>query len=71
MRPEFIERSKLFVPVYLDGDTVNAQAYAEKFGVRGYPTMIVFDPAGVELTRIPGGIDLQVASERTGRLIDV
>lgn len=57
--PEFIERSKLFVPVYLDGDTVNAQAYAEKFGVRGYPTMIVFDPAGVELTRIPGGIDLQ------------
>ena len=57
--PEFIERSKLFVPVYLDGDTENAQAYGEKFGVRGYPTMIVFDPDGVELTRIPGGIDLQ------------
>jgi thioredoxin-related protein len=58
-RPEFIERSKLFVPVYLDGDTENAQAYAEKFGVLGYPTMIVFDPNGTELTRIPGGIDLQ------------
>jgi thiol-disulfide isomerase/thioredoxin len=57
--PEFLERSKLFVPVYLDGDTENAQAYGEKFGVRGYPTMIVFDSAGVELTRIPGGIDLQ------------
>jgi len=57
--PEFIERSKLFVPVYLDGDTENAQAYGEKFGVRGYPTMIVFDSAGTELTRIPGGIDLQ------------
>lgn len=57
--PEFIERSKLFVAVYLDGDKENAQAYGEKFGVRGYPTMIVFDPDGEELTRIPGGIDLQ------------
>ena len=41
--PAFIERSKLFVPVYLDGDKENAQAYGEKFGVLGYPTMIVFD----------------------------
>ena len=57
--PAFLERSKLFVPVYLDGDTENAQAYGEKFGVRGYPTMIVFDANGTELTRIPGGIDLQ------------
>ena len=39
--PEFLERSKLFIPVYLDGDTEHAQAYGEKFGVRGYPTMIV------------------------------
>ena len=58
-RPEFLERSKLFVSVYLDGDTEDAQAYGEKFGVNGYPTMIVFDSDGVELTRIPGGIDLQ------------
>lgn len=57
--PEFLERSKLFVPVYLDGDTENAQSYGEEFGVRGYPTMIVFDSEGEELTRIPGGIDLQ------------
>lgn len=57
--PEFIERSQLFVPVYLDGDKENAQAAGERFGVRGYPTMIVFDSSGVELTRIPGGIDLE------------
>jgi thiol-disulfide isomerase/thioredoxin len=56
---EFIERSKLFVPVYLDGDSENAQALGEKFGVVGYPTMIVFSPAGQEITRIPGGIDIQ------------
>jgi thiol-disulfide isomerase/thioredoxin len=58
-KPEFIERSKLFVPVYLDGDDANAQAHGERFGVLGYPTMIVFDAAGQELTRIPGGIDIQ------------
>jgi thioredoxin-related protein len=56
--PDFIKRSKLFIPVYLDGDTEDAQAWGEKFGVRGYPTMIVFDPEGNQLTRIPGGIDL-------------
>ena len=57
--PEFIERSKLFIAVYLDGDYEDAQAYGEEFGVRGYPTMIVFDSDGAELTRIPGGIDLE------------
>jgi thioredoxin-related protein len=56
---EFIDRSRLFVPVYLDGDTDNAQALGEKFGVVGYPTMLVFSPAGDEITRIPGGIDVQ------------
>jgi thioredoxin-related protein len=56
---EFIDRSRLFVPVYLDGDTDNAQALGEKFGVKGYPTMLVFSPAGEEITRIPGGIDIQ------------
>jgi protein disulfide-isomerase len=57
--PEFIERSKLFIPVYLDGDEENAQAYGEKFGVRGYPTMVVLDSEGQEITRIPSGIDMQ------------
>lgn len=60
--PAFIERSRLFVPVYLDGDTPLAQAAGERFGVRGYPTMIVFGADGEELTRIPGGIDIQAYS---------
>ncbi len=58
-KPEFIERSRLFVPVYLDGDEPHAQEYGEKFDVLGYPTMIVFSPDGEEITRIPGGIDIQ------------
>ena len=55
---EFISLSHLFVPVYLDGDTDRAQAWGEKFGVKGYPTMIIFSPDGKEITRIPGGIDI-------------
>lgn len=57
-RPEFIEKSRLFVPVYLDGDTERAQKLGDRFGVMGYPTMIVFNSAGEEITRIPGGLDI-------------
>ena len=55
----FIEQSRLFIPVYLDGDTEQAQLYGEKFSVYGYPTVIVFSPQGAEITRIPGGMDIQ------------
>ena len=40
----FIERSRLFVPVSLDGDDPGAQKLGDRFGVRGYPTMIVLTP---------------------------
>jgi thiol-disulfide isomerase/thioredoxin len=55
---EFQERSRLFVPVYLDGDTPSAQRHGERFGVVGYPTMILFRADGQEITRLPGGIDV-------------
>jgi thiol-disulfide isomerase/thioredoxin len=56
-RQDFIELSKMFVPVYLDGDTPGAQKIGAQFKVRGYPTMILFKPDGTELTRIPGEVD--------------
>ena len=55
---EFQERSRLFVPVYLDGDTPSAQRHGERFGVVGYPTMILFRPDGTEITRLPGTVDI-------------
>ena len=64
---EFQERSRLFVPVYLDGDTPSAQKYGEKFGVVGYPTMILFTPDGAEITRLPGGVDIA----RYAKILDV
>jgi thioredoxin-like negative regulator of GroEL len=66
-RREFQERSRLFVPVYLDGDTPSAQKHGERFGVVGYPTMILFKPDGTEITRLPGGVDIA----RYSKILDV
>jgi len=56
-RQDFIERSRAFVPVYIDGDSPGAQKLGSRFAVRGYPTMLLFSAGGVELTRLPGEVD--------------
>ncbi len=56
-RVDFIERSRAFVPVYIDGDSPGAQKLGSRFKVRGYPTMLLFNADGVELTRLPGEVD--------------
>ncbi len=58
-RQDFIERSRLFVPVYLDGDSPSAQKLGARFKVSGYPTMILFKPDGSEITRLPGEADAE------------
>ncbi|MEN9867896.1 MAG: hypothetical protein RL748_3486 [Pseudomonadota bacterium] len=56
-RQDFIERSRFFVPVYIDGDSPSAQKLGTRFKVSGYPTMILFKPDGSEVTRLPGEVD--------------
>ena len=56
-RQDFIERSRAFVPVYVDGDSPGAQKLGARFKVSGYPTMVLFSPTGTELTRLPGEVD--------------
>ena len=51
-RPEFVERTRQFVAVNLDGDEPGAQRLGEEFGVYGYPTVIVLTPDREEITRI-------------------
>lgn len=66
----FIEQTDSFIPLYLDGDTESAQAAGERFGVKGYPTMIVFNSVGTEITRIPGGIDISRYNEILASALD-
>jgi len=57
-RPEFREKLRLFVPVYLDGDTDGAQKWGDRFRIAGYPTVLVLRSDQTELARIAGGMDL-------------
>lgn len=56
-RQDFIERSRHFIAVNVDGDLPGAQKLGSRFKVRGYPTMILFNPEGQEITRLPGEVD--------------
>ncbi|MEO8937938.1 MAG: thioredoxin family protein [Burkholderiaceae bacterium] len=56
-RREFVERMQYFVPVYVDGDTPAAQKLGTRYSVSGYPTMVLFAPDGIEITRLPGEAD--------------
>ncbi len=56
-RQDFIERSRAFVPVYVDGDSPGAQKIGARFHVRGYPTMVLFNADGKEVTRLPGEVE--------------
>lgn len=71
-QPSFIAATQDFVPVYLDGDTAGAQRWGEQFGISGYPTVIILQPDGTEITRIASANMaedlpqlLAVASKRT------
>jgi thiol-disulfide isomerase/thioredoxin len=57
-RPDFIAKSHLFLPVYLDGDDDGAQKWGEQFGIQGYPTLIVLDPDRHEILRLGAGRDV-------------
>src|SRR6185369_6340902 len=53
--PEFITETRLFVPVYLDGDSKGAQAWGERFNITGYPSVIILRPDHSEITRLSSG----------------
>lgn len=52
--PDFIARTRDFVPVYLDGDTEGAQRWGDHFEIQGYPTIILLTPDQSEITRLSG-----------------
>jgi protein disulfide-isomerase len=58
-RPEFIEQTRHFVAVHLDGDSEGAQQWGEYFGIAGYPTLIILRGDRTEMMRISGGTDVE------------
>ena len=56
-RADFIARTRAFVPVYVDGDHPGAQKLGARFRVSGYPTLLLFDAVGAEVTRLPGEVE--------------
>ncbi|CAL4868818.1 Thiol:disulfide interchange protein DsbD [Asticcacaulis sp. MM231] len=67
--PAFIAQTRNFIPVHLDGDTTGAQKWGERFGISGYPTVIVLNADGAEITRLSTAARLpevlRVAAART------
>jgi thiol-disulfide isomerase/thioredoxin/uncharacterized protein (UPF0147 family) len=63
LRSDFIEKSKEFVAVHLDGDDPGAQQWGEKFHVVGYPTVVILRADHKEILRISGGMDLSLYSD--------
>lgn len=60
---EFAELMKLAIPVYLDGDSENAQVWGEMFNAAGYPTMIFLTAEKQEIMRISIGVTMAEFSE--------
>lgn len=56
-RQDFIGISRSFVAVHIDGDLPGAQKLGARFKVRGYPTLILMNAEGAEITRLPGEAD--------------
>lgn len=50
--PRFIQATRDYLPVYLDGDTEEAQKWGEKLKVMGYPTLMILSPEGKETLRL-------------------
>jgi protein disulfide-isomerase len=65
-RKDFIEKSRQFVAVYLDGDDPGAQKWGERFHVSGYPTVLILRSDQVEVTRLSGGTDLSLYAALLG-----
>jgi len=48
----FIESTKRYIRVYLDGDTESAQQWGEKLKATGYPTLMILNSSGEEVVRL-------------------
>ncbi len=48
-----------FIPLYLDGDSEQAQELGATLNLTGYPTVVIFDAGGQEMMRLQESISIQ------------
>ncbi len=65
----FADLMQAFVPVYLDGDTEEAQIWGEKLQIAGYPTVLVLDAEQGEMFRLNSSVDLAEFTEAVQPLV--
>jgi thioredoxin-related protein len=53
-KPEFLESTQNIDLIYLDGDSPQAQVWADKLKVSGYPSLLLLSPQGLEISRFDG-----------------
>jgi len=56
-RQDFALQARSLVAVQVDGDRPGAQKLGQRFKVSGYPTVVLFNTDGAEITRLPGEVD--------------
>jgi len=56
-RQDFAAQARSFVAVHVDGDRPGAQKLGQRFKVSGYPTLVLLNADGAEITRLPGEVD--------------
>ena len=49
--PAFETDTEEWAKIYIDGDSLGAQAWGEKFGIINYPTVLLLDPTATERQR--------------------
>lgn len=62
-QPRFAELMQNFVPVYLDGDSEDAQIWGERLQASGYPTVLVLTSDKKEVFRLNSSISVDEFSE--------
>ncbi len=59
VREEFIQMSRQFIAIDMSNGDSETIRQSDRFNIIGLPTVIIFAPDGTELTRIPGGMDME------------
>ena len=67
-RAEVVESLKKFVCAHLDAEVGEGETLAKKYGVRGFPTLLVLDAEGAEIDRIVGYRNPKAFVEEVGRI---